>query len=182
MAAPTRTPRAAWIDAGLRALAAGGPDAVRIEPLARSLGVTRGGFHWHFPDRGAFLDALLDAWERRSTDEVMEQVEAETSEVRSKVRLAGLLTFSADLLPVDLAVRDWARRDERVARRLGRVDRRRLDFLRAQIGTLVTDPDEVEARAMLAFTLAIGHHFVATEHGPRRRAEVLERALRHILA
>ncbi len=39
-----RTPREDWIDEGLRALAAGGPDAVRIEPLARALGVTQGGF------------------------------------------------------------------------------------------------------------------------------------------
>jgi AcrR family transcriptional regulator len=44
MAPPTRTPRIAWIDAGLSALAAGGPDALRIEPLAQALGVTRGGF------------------------------------------------------------------------------------------------------------------------------------------
>jgi AcrR family transcriptional regulator len=45
MAAPTRTLRSSWIEEGLRALAAGGPDAVRIEPLARALGVTRGGFY-----------------------------------------------------------------------------------------------------------------------------------------
>jgi AcrR family transcriptional regulator len=45
MARPTRTPRSKWIDEGLRALAAGGPDAVRIEALAQALGVTRGGFY-----------------------------------------------------------------------------------------------------------------------------------------
>src|SRR5918994_2928776 len=77
VAPPTRTPRAGWIDAGLRALAAGGPDAVRIEPLARELGVTRGGFYGHFKSRAAFLDALLDTWERRSTEEVLERVERE---------------------------------------------------------------------------------------------------------
>ena len=65
MAAPTRTPRSKWIDEGLRALAAGGPDAVRIEPLAQALGVTRGGFYWHFEDRQALLDEMLDTWERR---------------------------------------------------------------------------------------------------------------------
>jgi AcrR family transcriptional regulator len=47
----TRTPRSSWIDEGLRALASGRPDAVRIEPLARALGVTKGGFYWHFHDR-----------------------------------------------------------------------------------------------------------------------------------
>ena len=51
MAAPTRTPRTSWIEEGLRALAAGGPDAVRVEALAQALGVTKGGFYWHFDDR-----------------------------------------------------------------------------------------------------------------------------------
>ena len=55
---------AGWIDEGLRALAGGGPDAVRIEPLAQALGVTKGGFYWHFDDRRALLDEMLDAWER----------------------------------------------------------------------------------------------------------------------
>ena len=55
MSAPTRTPRSSWIEEGLRALAAGGPDAVRIELLAQALGVTRGGFYWHFDDRRALL-------------------------------------------------------------------------------------------------------------------------------
>jgi AcrR family transcriptional regulator len=67
MAPPTRTPRSQWIEAGLRALAAGGPDGVRIEPLAQALGVTRGGFYWHFDDRRALLDEMLDTWERRTT-------------------------------------------------------------------------------------------------------------------
>src|SRR4051794_6442265 len=102
MPAPTRTPGAAWIDEGLRALAAGGPGAVRIEPLAKALGVTRGGFYWHFRDRGALLEALLDTWERRSTDEVLERVEREGGDARAKVRRAGMLTFSEALLPVDL--------------------------------------------------------------------------------
>src|SRR3954469_23798997 len=140
--APTRTPRRAWIDAGLRALAAGGPDAVRIEPLAKALGVTRGGFYWHFKDRAALLDEILATWERRSTDEVLERVEREGGDARAKVRRAGMLTFSEDLLPVDLAVRDWAPRDPAVAERLRRVDNRRMAYLRELIGTFSGDQDD----------------------------------------
>ena len=182
MPAPTRTPRSAWIDAGLGALAAGGPDAVRIEPLAQALGVTRGGFYWHFEDRGTFLEALLDAWERRSTDEVLERVEGEGGDPREKVRLAGMLTFSRDLLPVDLAVRDWARRDDAVAARLRRVDNARLEYLRRLIGAFEPDAAEAEARSMLAFSLAIGNHFIAADHGALSRAEVLDLAVRRALA
>jgi AcrR family transcriptional regulator len=75
--ASTRTPRSSWIDAGLRALGAGGPDAVRIEPLARALGVTKGGFYWHFDDRRALVEEMLDNWERVSIDEVIERVEGQ---------------------------------------------------------------------------------------------------------
>src|SRR5882672_4359513 len=98
MAAPTRTPRSTWIEAGLRALAAGGPDAVRIEPLAKALGVTRGGFYWHFADRDALLREMLDTWERAATDEVIERVERKGGDARARVRRAGALTFSPHLL------------------------------------------------------------------------------------
>src|SRR4051812_39218893 len=93
MAPPARTPRTTWIDAGLRALATGGPDGVRIDPLARQLGAPRGGFYGYFKPRRAFLDELLDTWEQRSTDDVLERVESEGGDARARVRLAGILTF-----------------------------------------------------------------------------------------
>lgn len=184
MAPPTRTPRSAWIDEGLRALASGGPDAVRIEALAKSLGVSKGGFYGYFEDRPALLDEMLDTWERRSTDEVLERVERENGDAKTKIRRAGELTFSSSngLRDIDLAVRDWSRRDRAVARRLRRVDNRRMDYLRSQFSTFCPDPDEVESRCMLAFSLLIGNHFIAADHGDRSRTEVLELTLKRILA
>lgn len=181
MVAQTRTPRGTWIDAGLKALAGGGPDSVRVELLAKALDVTRGGFYWHFPSRQAFLDAVLDTWEHRSTEEVLERVEQEGGDARAKVRRAGMLTFSKDLLPIDLAVRDWARRDASVAKRLRRVDNSRMEYLRLLIGEFTDDEEDVEARAMLAFTLAIGNHFIAADHNGRSRRQVLERATQRLL-
>src|SRR5688500_12867936 len=111
-----RTPRSAWIQEGLRVLAAGGPDAVRIEALARALGVTKGGFYWHFDDRQALLDEMLDTWERMGIDEVIERVEGEGGDARAKLRRLFTMASSSDkLLRVDLALRDWARRDRTVA-------------------------------------------------------------------
>src|SRR3954469_8410345 len=178
MSAPTRTPRSSWIDEGLRALAAGGPDAVRIEPLAQSLGVTKGGFYWHFDDRRALLEEMLDTWEREGVDVVIERVEAEPGDARAKLRrLFALARSSGDVLKIDLAVRDWARREKTVAERLRRIDNRRMAYMRALFGPICSDGDEVEARCMVAFSLWIGNHFIAADHGPRSRAEVLELAL-----
>ncbi|MFC3386079.1 TetR/AcrR family transcriptional regulator [Couchioplanes azureus] len=178
----TRTPRDRWIEAGLRALAVGGPDAIRIEALAKELGVTKGGFYGFFADRDALLRAMLDVWERESTDEVIERIEREGGDPTTKVQRAGQLTFSSDrLLPIDLAIRDWARRDEAVAERLQRVDNRRMALLREAIGTFCSDADEVEARSLLAFCVAIGEHYLAADHGDRTRAQVRARAADLIL-
>lgn len=181
MAAVTHTPRSRWIDAGLKALSTGGPVAVRIELLAKELGVTRGGFYWYFEGRPAFLDEMLDTWERRFTDETLERVEHEGGDARDKIHQAGMLTFSRELLLIDLAVRDWARHDRAVAERLRRVDNRRMDYLRALVSTFCADADLVEARSMLAFSLAIGNHFIAADHDGRSRKDVLAHATDWIL-
>ena len=173
MPAITRTPRNKWIEAGLQALAAGGPGAVRIEALAEALGVTKGGFYGHFADRNEFLEEMLDTWERRAADETIATAERKGGDVRIRMRRAGALTFSSELLPIDLAIRDWARRDQAVAERLRRVDNRRIAYLRELFCEISRDEDEAEARSMLAFSLAIGHYFIAADHGGRNHAEVL---------
>lgn len=181
MAPPTRTPRSKWIEEGLRALAAGGPDAVRIELLAQALGVTRGGFYWHFDDRRALLDEMLDRWERATTDEVIERVEREGGNARAKLRRAFELTSASDeLLAIDLAVRDWSRRERTIAKRLRRLDNRRMDYLRSLFGTFCADADDVEARCMLSFSLLLGNYSIAADHGALSRADVLKVALRRL--
>jgi hypothetical protein len=106
----------------------------------------------------------------------------EHGDARDKVRLAGRLTFPGGrLLRIDLAIRDWARRDEQVAERLRRVDNQRMQLAREMIATFCSDPDEVEARSLLAFCLAIGHHFLAAEHPGRTHSDVRARAADLIL-
>src|SRR3954470_22610246 len=96
MPPPTRTPPSRWIEEGLRALAAGGPDAVRVEALAGELGVTKGGFYNHFEDRPALLHEMLDTWERLVIDQVIELVEAGGGDGKAKLRrLFALGTSSA---------------------------------------------------------------------------------------
>ncbi|MFD7259239.1 TetR/AcrR family transcriptional regulator [Streptomyces sp. NPDC059874] len=175
----TRTPRGKWIEEGLRALAAGGPAAVRIEALAQALGVSKGGFYGYFRNRDALLDEMLDTWERAAAEAVIEQVESGGGDARA--RLDRLFTLVASYedgpttgVPLDLAMRDWARREEAVAERLRRVDNRRMDYLRSLFGEFCPDPDDVEVRCMLTFSVRLGSYVVAADHGDRSRAEVMD--------
>ena len=179
MAPPARTPRGEWIRQGLRALADGGPDAVRVDPLAKALGVTRGGFYWYFGDRGALLEAMLDTWEKMTTEEVAQSLESWGGDASAKLRRLFALT-SPSVVKIDLAIRDWARRDQAVAERLRRIDNRRMNDLRKLFAAFGADPEEVEARCLLAFSLLIGNHYIAAEHGGYSRADVLDAALKRL--
>jgi hypothetical protein len=113
---------------------------------------------------------------------VIDRVEREGGDAMARARRAAELTFSDELLPIDLAVRDWARRDPAVADRLRRVDNFRMDYLRTLLGTVCADEDELEARCLIAFSVAIADHFIAADHGTRSRADVRELIRRRLFA
>jgi AcrR family transcriptional regulator len=180
--AKARTPRSAWIEAAMRALAAGGPDAVRVEVLAKDLGVTKGGFYWHFDDRQALIEETLDSWEKSGTEDVIATVDGGPGESRAKLRrLFELAPSAKELFAVELALRDWSRRDPDVAARLQRVDERRMAYLRSLFGEFLNSEEEVEARAMLAYSLFVGAYFVRAVPGKRSRADVVGLAIDRLL-
>lgn len=180
--AKAQTPRGAWIEAAMRALAAGGPDAVRVEALAKELGVSKGGFYWHFDDRRALIEETLDRWEKSVTGDVIATVDGGSGEPRAKLRrLFELAPSARELFAVELALRDWSRRDRDVAARIQRVDERRMAYLRSLFGQFLDSEEEVEARAMLAYSLFVGAFFVRTKAGKRRRREILQLAIDDLL-
>ena len=124
--AKVRTPRGAWVHAALQALAAGGPDAVRVETLAVSLGVSKGGFYWHFADRQALLEEMLDTWEKTGTEDIIARVASHPATRAPSCRSCSISPRRPRDSAVELAVRDWSRRDSGVAGRLRRADNRRM--------------------------------------------------------
>ncbi|MFL5908743.1 MAG: TetR/AcrR family transcriptional regulator, partial [Solirubrobacterales bacterium] len=139
-----------------------------------TLGVSKGGFYWHFDDRRALLLEMLDSWERVVIDEVIERVEAGGGDGRTKLeRLFALAGSSFDLMKMELAIRDWARRDKTVARRLRRIDNRRMEYMRSLFSDFCPDEDEVEVRCFLAMSIFVGNYLVAADHEGRSRRQVM---------
>lgn len=179
--ANVRTPRGAWIEAALQALGTGGPDAVRVEALAAGLGVSKGGFYWHFKDRQALLGEMLDTWEKAVVEDVIASIESQPADPRAKLQQLFELAPSVDFA-VELALRDWSRRDSEVSERLHRIDNRRMAYLRSLFGQFCADENDVEARSMLAFSLFIGSYFIVAGHDGRTRSQVLQLAIDRLLS
>ncbi len=171
-----------WADAALATLATRGLDAVRVEPLADRLGVTKGSFYWHFRDRKDLLEAMVERWERVSTQEIIARMEALTGSPAEKLKALFEAVLAARVMDLELALRAWARRDAGVARALRRVDRRRLAYNQRLFQELGLSTEEAEARAFLSYAMLFGDHFVAASDGEARRRAVLERCGALLLA
>ena len=76
-----------WVDQGLKALAKSGFTALKADPLAKAMGVSRGSFYWHFADIGAFHAAILARWHEVAAEQIIANLEA----IRGEDPLAVLL-------------------------------------------------------------------------------------------
>lgn len=110
-----RLTRRDWLKAGLAVLVDEGVEAVQITRLARKLDVTRGSFYWHFADRGALLDALIETWHLRNTGAMDQALEEAATLAHGILELFLVWVDHRRFDPeLDQALRDWARRSEAV--------------------------------------------------------------------
>lgn len=153
-----RTPKASketWATAALGALTKGGVQAVRVEPIAKQLGVTKGSFYWHFDSRDQLIAAALEVWETRGTALVLEQA-ATIADPLQRVQSLFDIAFSvrgAGSLLIHLAA---DAQHPLVAPVLARVTERRVAFIGEQFLALGLPPVEAERRAILCYSLYVG--------------------------
>ena len=152
-----------WISAGLKALMAAGVESIRVEPLAKALGVTKGSFYWHFADRPALLAAMLTAWEERATDAVIREVDNASGAPLERLTRLFRLTASADGR-LERAIRHWAAQDDAARAAQSRVDERRIAYVAALFEALGFSAEDARTRAQLAYLSLIGHY--AMKAGP----------------
>jgi AcrR family transcriptional regulator len=176
----TRLDADAWIAAAFDALAAGGVDAVRVEPLAKALGITKGSFYWHFADRRALLDAMLSAWAQGRIAAIREQATRRGEPAEALRELAGLYTRNANLrgLAIELAIRSLARTDAAAAKATRSVDRERLRHVGDLFAALGSAPPEAQARAVLFYSYLFGQSLLDSQAvPPASRAGAIETLL-----
>ncbi|MBL0421870.1 TetR/AcrR family transcriptional regulator [Ramlibacter sp. AW1] len=151
--------RVDWIRAGMRILARSGVDAVLIPPLAKALGVTKGSFYWHFASRDELLLALIEEWKQHATRRVIEIVEHAGTSPQEKIRLIAFIGTNSPIDEfggaIELAVRNWARSNPEVRRKVADVDRERVSYLATLYATVGSTVDP-ELLACLHYSFSTG--------------------------
>lgn len=173
----------AWLEVAWEALARGGIESVRVEPLATRLGVTKGSFYWHFRDRAALLDALLDDWETRATLGVIRLVDA--SSVAPRSRLAELLrvtTRAPEAPDAEHAIRAWGALDSSVRARLTRIDERRERYVEDLLVAAGVARPAAAHRARALYLALIGEYARVAHGGAATSAATWSELLDRMLA
>jgi AcrR family transcriptional regulator len=173
---PKKT-RSDWLRAGLRRLARHGVEGVRVEPLAKDLGVTKGSFYWHFGDRADLLAAMLQLWAETATEAVIDRAEEAGPEPQARLERLTMIVSEGINVQLELALRDWARRDPSVGRVVEEIDGRRTDYVRQLLRESGFAPIEVEARAFLLYSAMLGHALLAHDHGRFSRKRVVRESV-----
>jgi AcrR family transcriptional regulator len=157
-----------WVKAAIAAFERGGVDAVRIVPLAESLGVSRGSFYWHFKDRNALLRDVLILWSQAQSDDIIDAVEREGGP--ASVRLLRLLeTCARDTGHLEMALRAWAQTDAMARNMVADVDRKRIDYLTSLIAESSQTSEDATAKARVAYAAWLGEYTAGAPVGEETR-------------
>lgn len=160
--------REAWIAGAFDALRDGGIEALRVEPLAARLGVTKGSFYHHFDNRRALYLAMLEEWERSGTSDIIDEVGRSSGEpVEALRRLAhNTLAVNPGVDEIELGIRAWAVTDDVVAAAAERVDARRLDYVASLLRAIGLPSPLARRRARLLYRVLIGEFTWRSSGGP----------------
>lgn len=164
--------RADWIKHATRTLTEKGHGALRAQPLARSLGVSRGSFYWHFRDVEALESAVLENWSMRSTEIVIRRLGKDAPAAQ---RLKTLIrqAFDSDTR-LERAIRSWALTNRNAGAAVAAVDRRRTGYIEDLLREIGVPDPALRSRALMLYWASLGRLMIADERLRKMSAREIE--------
>jgi len=171
-----------WEQQALMLMAEKGIRAVAIESLARRMGVTKGSFYWHFPNRDALLEQSLLRWEKHDEANLQASLGAiadPRERLRSFFRRTGREQLTHDVYSSLLSAADHPK----VEPLLERVAERRMRHIEAAFGEIGFNPEESSHRARLTYSTYLGFLQLQRQHqAPQLSSEEFEAYMIHVIA
>jgi AcrR family transcriptional regulator len=165
-----------WLDQGLKTLAKNGFTALKAEPLAKAMGVSRGSFYWHFADIAAYHAALLQRWRDVAVEQIIADIEAVAP---SQSPIAALLRrVFGSRVTLEMAVRSWAAVDPVARSAVDAVDQRRLSYVEDLLAASGLTPGIARARAQILYWTFLGFAMSEKPLPPGDQTDVVDELIR----
>lgn len=158
--ASTRTSKDDWLNLAIEALVSEGIDQVKVQVMAKKLGVSRSSFYWMFESIQELQDQLLDYWLRKNTGPIIERAMRPAATINRAICNVFECWIDGNLYDpnLDTAVRFWARRDPRVRAVVDQADTQRVEALTRMFARYDFDEEEAFTRARVLYFTQVGHY------------------------
>lgn len=164
-----------WLNTAYEVLLEGGVDAVKIMELAKRSGLTRTGFYWHFKDLNALHQALITRWRHTNTKNLVKRAGAPANNITEAMLQVFDCWFDQRLFDaaLDLAIRNWARKDAALKKTLASADKKRCNAIKTMFLHHGYNEQQAEVRSMTVVYTQIGYFSMAqTDSFEKRIARV----------
>ncbi len=173
-----------WVQAATEVLVDGGVDLVRVDVIAKRMGMTRGSFYWHFKDREDLLQRILQGWRDAATEQVTRRFSNAASNPRDLLHEVLSLPFRGRSAlragRVELAIRDWARRDTLARQAVDEADNTRISYISQCFSALGFSIPQARHRAGILYAYQLGESLMAHQgaHAQKNgRSDLVEQLL-----
>ncbi|MFZ4537469.1 TetR/AcrR family transcriptional regulator [Propionivibrio sp.] len=181
----TQLDRNEWVDGAIEALADEGMAGMRVEALAKRFGVTKGSFYWHFKDRQDLLNGVLQTWKEGRIRDIDKQSSAAPGKECDQL-LQVIDTYGTNRnqkgISIELAVRDWARRDTQAHLVVEEVDTYRLESTRKLFVASGFSDNEAKSRSLLLYAYVFGQSLMAYDRYDPKIIDFKRWIAEHIVA
>jgi AcrR family transcriptional regulator len=167
---PTILSREAWLDAGQDVLRESGVRALKLRPLAERLSISTGSFYHHFASFDDYLGALAAHYSGPIADNRLRALRALKTGPREKLAAMIDLTERERLGELGLAMRAWARGDERAAASVRKLDAAVLHFVADCLADMGFDEADAHLRAYMLLSVAGADIRLPAKAGSRHAA------------
>ena len=177
----SRLHREDWLLHALETLRREGVTGLRVEPLARQLGVTTGSFYWHFKDRQDLLDRVLEHWTDTMTRAVAKRM---TSTAEPEEQLESLLAevTREQRNRYEIAIRNWATFDACAGHAVRKVDECRMAYVNGLFLQIGFSEEQAEIRSLMLINYQVGEAGFSIKTSLERRLELAKLRLEILLA
>ncbi|MBU1364811.1 MAG: TetR/AcrR family transcriptional regulator [Gammaproteobacteria bacterium] len=174
-----------WVDEAIEVLAREGISGLRVEVLAKRCGVTKGSFYWHFKDRQALLNAVLEQWKVGRIRDIEKTTSVAAGQESQQLHYA-IEVYGASRnrkgMAIELAVRDWARHDPQAAAVVESVDLYRLECTRKLFVAAGMSDAEAKSRSLLLYACVFGLSLMHYAHFDDNLADLKQRIAERIIS
>jgi AcrR family transcriptional regulator len=169
--------RLEWLDAGLDILARFPASGIRVEKLARTLGIARAGFYWHFKNRDDYISQLLEHWLHKVTEAIVENPDIIAMEPKTRLIVTAEIIHDNNLTRADPGIQLLAAQDKAIAKVVRKANKLRLKYISDTLEELGFKDDDLAMRAMLYVAYHSWESTVFHDISRKRRRELIARRI-----